>query len=66
MLGVYMERLKDITDYDIQALIDNELDWESEKLVRQHIAADHHAAKRYRVLKEQKNLLKSWWRSYSQ
>jgi anti-sigma factor RsiW len=51
-----------MTDNDIQALIDNELDWESEKHVRASIERDIHAQRRYEELMAQKALLKSWWR----
>ncbi len=49
-----------ITDYDIQALIDNELKWEEEKRIRSFINSNPTALKRYTELKEQKTLLLKW------
>ena len=49
-----------VTDLDIQALIDNELEWEEEKRVRAFIANNACAKKRYEELKEQKNLILKW------
>lgn len=50
-----------ITDYDIQALVDNELDWEDEKIVRHHISENQNAGDRYKELIHQKKLLKRLW-----
>ncbi len=50
-----------LTDYDIQALVDNELGWEEEKLVRAYIESNHEARKRYDELMRQKSLLRKWW-----
>ena len=52
-----------ITDYDIQALIDNELEWEDQKNVLDHIENDLEASKRYKELKAQKELINRWYRS---
>ncbi len=58
-----MMNTKFFTDYDIQALVDNELTWEDEKKVRDFIGRNPPAQKRYDELERQKNLLKEWWRS---
>jgi len=54
--------MTDINDYDIQALIDNELDWEDEKSIRAAIKEDATYTKRYEELKSQKTLLQNWWK----
>lgn len=51
-----------ITDFDIQALVDNELNWEQEKRVRLHLDTDPKAKARYEMLRTQKGLLQDWWR----
>lgn len=51
-----------ITDTDIQALIDNELDHESEQRVRTCLNQNRKAKERYETLKQQKELLKLWWK----
>lgn len=50
-----------ITDFDIQALVDNELSWEQEKSVRAYLEATPEAHKRYKELCRQKRLLQEWW-----
>ena len=50
-----------VTDYDIQALVDGELEWEEEKRVRAYISSNWQALQRYHELVDQKNLLKKWW-----
>ena len=50
-----------ITDYDIQALIDDELEHERAKQVMLHVEQNRRAQERYIELKEQKDLLKQWW-----
>lgn len=50
-----------VTDFDIQALVDNELPWEHEKQVRAYIKATPDAQKRYDELCRQKRLLQEWW-----
>lgn len=50
-----------ITDYDIQALIDHELDQEQEEFVRARVESDEKARVRYQQLLRQKDILKSWW-----
>lgn len=51
-----------ITDFDIQALVDNELNWEQEKLVRSFIDADPKAKAKFELLRSQKMLLQNWWK----
>lgn len=58
-----MAEMVQITDYDIQALTDEELDWETRKKVMDTINADPQSLKRYNHLKKQKSLLKNWWAS---
>lgn len=57
----YTDMAYHITDHDIQALIDNELDAEEEKFVRELIKKNIYAQKRYEELKQQKNLIQMWW-----
>ena len=51
-----------ITDFDIQALVDNELEWEQAKYVLAHIDQHPTAQRRYEELVRQKKLLKDWWK----
>lgn len=53
-----------ITDHDIQALIDDELDHEKAKNVRAYLDRHPNAQKRYDKLTEQKRLLQNWWNNY--
>ena len=55
-----MGQRDNINDYDIQALIDNELEWEQEKHIRAFIEHNSVAKSRYEELKEQKMLLQKW------
>lgn len=57
-----IQNLPNITDYDIQALVDNELDWEEEKRVREAIKYNSQFMKRYNTLKNQKTLIQNWWK----
>lgn len=50
-----------ITDYDIQALVDNELDSKETNYVLHYIAKEPSALNRYKELIEQKILLNRWW-----
>jgi anti-sigma factor RsiW len=56
-------RTTTVSEMDIQALVDNELNWEDEKRVRAFIAADAKAKATYELLRRQKVLLKEWWDS---
>ncbi len=53
---------QNITDYDLQALVDNELSWEEEKRVRAYVVSNPDAQRRYKELCCQRNLLKDWWK----
>lgn len=55
----------DLNDQNIQALVDNELDWEQEKEVRRHIENDAKSRNRYLELIKQKQLLKKYWQFLS-
>lgn len=50
-----------ITDYDIQAFVDGELDHERAKYVREQIRQNSKLKKRYSDLLSQQKHLKSWW-----
>ena len=52
-----------ITDYDIQALVDNELAWEDEKRVRAFLKENPNAYTRYKELAMQRNTLQNWWKN---
>ena len=54
-----------ISDIDIQALVDGELDQHQEEHVRRILQTDSAARARYRELLEQKRLLIAWWRQFS-
>lgn len=49
-----------ITDYEIQAYIDNELEREDAKRIHLFIQSNECARKRYQELKEQKDLIQKW------
>lgn len=49
-----------VTEYDIQALVDNELDAEFAKHVRAFIAETPKAQEYYNCLMEQKKMLQRW------
>lgn len=53
---------QNITDYDLQALVDNELDWEDQKHVLDYIECTPEAKKRYEELKAQKEVLQRWYK----
>ena len=52
-----------VTDYDIQALVDDELEYEEAKKIRDYVERNPGAKKRYLELFAQKNILKMWWHS---
>lgn len=52
-----------IPDYAIQALVDDELDWQDELRIKERMKEDEHARLRYQELMQQKQLLKNWWDS---
>ena len=49
-----------VTDQDIQALVDNEFPWETEKRLLQLIKGDIRLKQRYEELVRQKKLLRLW------
>jgi anti-sigma factor RsiW len=53
--------LPPITDEDIQALVDNELSRDQEKIVLEHLKNNSYYRKRYTELEQQRQLLKKWW-----
>lgn len=52
-----------ITDYDIQAFIDNELSCEQEKKVLSYLNDNETAMQRYEELKTQKKAIQDWFKS---
>ena len=54
--------ISNITDWDIQALIDNQLDWEREKIVRKIIFENPSFTKRYNELMMQKKSIQNWYK----
>jgi len=52
---------KPIDDLDIQALVDAQLDWETEKRVWMAIQENPEYNKRYQELTNQKKALLLWW-----
>ena len=54
----------DINDFDLQALLDNELNEQEQNYVREHIAQNTRAQRRYEELKQQKATLLQWWQSH--
>ncbi len=57
MIGVK----ENITELDIQALVDNQLEWEKAKEVLVYIDSNRWAQQYYEQLVRQKKLLKVWW-----
>lgn len=51
-----------VTDMDIQALLDNELEPEKMRLVLETISRSPDLQKRYQQYLHQKDLLKLWWK----
>ena len=53
---------KGITDMDIQALVDGEVDDRKSVFLMQAVTQDPNLYNRYLVYKKQKALLKIWWK----
>ena len=53
---------KNITDLDIQALIDGEISDQMQVGLLEALSSDPTLYNRYLLYKKQKNLLKSWWK----
>lgn len=51
-----------LSDFDIQAYIDNELEWERAKTVLAQIEADPKLRQRYESLLALKHQVQNWWR----
>lgn len=58
-----MTLLKNFSDYDLQALLDNELDEQEKNHVLNFIKNNPSAKKRFEELLKQKNILKKWYKS---
>ena len=58
--------MQSITDYDIQALVDNELPENKARQVRDFIKKNKSAQQRYQQLQEQQELLQMWWQDVHQ
>lgn len=52
-----------VTDFDIQALVDGELDDREKERVERYIESHSDAQKRYKTLLEQKHMLQIWWQN---
>lgn len=52
---------ENITEFDIEALVDSQLDWEREKKVWSVLAHNQMLYEHYKGLVAQKKLLRSWW-----
>jgi hypothetical protein len=52
-----------INDFDVQALVDSQLDWENEKRIWKEIEGSPALQRRYDELVKQKKLLLQWWAS---
>lgn len=55
---------KIITDWDIQAYLDNELPWEEQKAVIKALEGDSDLRQLYNDYRRQKALLQEWWRDH--
>ncbi len=55
---------KNITDYDIQALIDGQVDDKTSACLLEEVTKDPNLFNRYRLYLKQKKLLKSWWKDH--
>ncbi len=53
---------KSISDLDIQALVDGNIDEKTSLLLLEAVAADPDLYNRYVVYQKQKKLLKLWWK----
>jgi len=53
---------KNISDYDIQALVDGEVDDSKAAQLLKALTRDPALYNRYLLYKKQKALLKSWWK----
>ena len=51
-----------ITDMDLQALVDGQLEEDRARRVRDALKTDPALQNRYMLYQKQKNLLKNWWK----
>ncbi len=56
--------VKIITDWDIQAYLDNELPWEEQKLILKALETDTELRQRFNEFRRQKSLLQLWWKDH--
>lgn len=52
---------KIVTDFDIQALLDGELNARDTQRVKTYLRENHYAQKRYEELKKQRSYIRKWW-----
>lgn len=50
-----------LTKYDVQALVDDELPWEDAKIVKRALESNAELTEYYEKLRYQKQLLQDWW-----
>jgi anti-sigma factor RsiW len=53
--------MKTVTDWDIQAYLDNELTGSDQEAVLRALQHDAELRRRYNELRRQRELLKDWW-----
>lgn len=53
-----------VTDWDLQAYLDNELPWEEQKTILKALENDPHLRQRFNDFRRQKELLQKWWRDH--
>lgn len=61
-MGFWSMNTKNITDFDLQALVDGELDDNKCVALFDAVTRDPALYNRYLLYKKQKNLLKNWWK----
>lgn len=61
-MGYSIMNSKRITDLDIQALVDGEVDEKTSVALLQAVTNDPNLYNRYMLYQKQKKLLKSWWK----
>lgn len=57
-----MNRGRNITDMDIQALVDGDVDDRTSVFLLEAVTSDPMLYNRYLLYQKQKKLLKSWWK----
>ena len=61
-MGLRVMNTKGITDFEIQALVDGEVDDRTSVELMDALQRDPSLYNRYLLYKKQKSLLKSWWK----